>query len=529
MAISKRQLMLRAFARQCQKINRIPTMREFTNETGFTKDMVTYYFGSINTLFKDAKKKFPKMFKNCLNDVLTPENINKQKKEIKDYSRFIITTSVTGCVVDTKFLKSIENYCAKNDAKLLVLMSTDPAASVTNRGFVDPAISRDSIVASNISLNSNIHVSTIKLSAKHIEPTTGLLRLGQGDGSFIYASPKQRLKPVPVANSKHPHVIMTTGAITKPNYNTDKYMSERTAYIADYDHVLGAVIVEIEDDKVYHYRQIQASEDGSFADFGVRYYADKIEDEAPIALIAGDIHSGSEDKCIIECYKKTCEDMNIDTLVAHDVYDGMSVNRHEMDNNILRAIRQENDQLNLDAELMGVACMLKNLAESVKNVVVVKSNHDEFLERYLKDGSYIKDPQNHRVALKLALYMLDDLNPIEQYVQNDIKLSLDEYKIRFLKQDESFKMAGVELGQHGHVGNGGARGSIAGLELAYGDIIFGHTHSPEILRKAVCVGTSTSLRLTYNRGGSSWLNTFCLLYKDGSRQLINVINGKCHL
>ena len=63
------------------------------------------------------------------------------------------------------------------------------------------------------------------------------------------------------------------------------------------------------------------------------------------------------------------------------------------------------------------------------------------------------------------------------------------------------------------------------MELAYGSCVIGHIHSPEILRNAFCVGTSTHLSLEYNKGPSSWCNTSCLVHKNGSKQLINCIKG----
>jgi hypothetical protein len=39
------------------------------------------------------------------------------------------------------------------------------------------------------------------------------------------------------------------------------------------------------------------------------------------------------------------------------------------------------------------------------------------------------------------------------------------------------------------------------------------------------MGTSTYLKLNYNVGPSSWMQSLCLVYSNGARQLINVING----
>jgi hypothetical protein len=162
----------------------------------------------------------------------------------------------------------------------------------------------------------------------------------------------------------------------------------------------------------------------------------------------------------------------------------------------------------------------------VDEIVIVKSNHDEFLERYLQEGQYVKDPQNHRLSLMLSLKMLDGEDPLRCGVEMH---GLKSSKIRWLRRDEDFKVARIQLGAHGDLGANGAKGSLRSTEAAYGNSVSGHTHSSEILRGAWQVGTSSYLKLLYNRGPSSWMHTSCLVYPNGSRQLINSINGRWRL
>src|SRR5690606_483429 len=121
----------------------------------------------------------------------------------------------------------------------------------------------------------NIVLSNILVSAKQIQPTTGLARFTR-EGSCILASPKQFLDFVAVSPSKErlPRMVATTGAITVSNYDNDYYMSQRTSAIAEFDHQLGAIIVEVVDNTHYHFRHVRASSDGSFVDLGRRYCPD---------------------------------------------------------------------------------------------------------------------------------------------------------------------------------------------------------------------------------------------------------------
>ena len=207
----------------------------------------------------------------------------------------------------------------------------------------------------------------------------------------------------------------------------------------------------------------------------------------------------------------------------HDLFDGLSVNHHEMDQQILRAKRADQDQLCLADEVHFAAEDINDLHKHVDNIIVVKSNHDEFLARYLQKGLYTKDPHNHRFSLKLALAMLDGFDPVRHAIEPHIK---NPANVRWLERDEDYKIAGVQLGNHGDRGANGARGNLRSMEEAYGSSVTGHSHVPEILRNSWSVGTSSYLKLEYNVGASSWLHSSCLVYENGSRQLINSINGK---
>ena len=210
-------------------------------------------------------------------------------------------------------------------------------------------------------------------------------------------------------------------------------------------------------------------------------------------------------------------------LVLHDAFSGVSINHHEQHRNILKAQRSAAHELDIKSELETLATDLNDLSQLVDEVVVVKSNHDEFLERYLQDGQYVKDPQNHRLSLLLSLHLLDGGDPLKYGIETH---GLTSNKVRWLKRDEDFKIARIQLGAHGDVGANGARGSLRTMEAAYGNSVSGHSHSPEILRGAWQVGTSSYLKLSYNRGPSSWMHCSCLIYPNGSRQLINSIHGQ---
>ena len=82
------------------------------------------------------------------------------------------------------------------------------------------------------------------------------------------------------------------------------------------------------------------------------------------------------------------------------------------------------------------------------------------------------------------------------------------------------------MSYHGDQGINGARGSAVSFTQIGTKSIIGHSHSPCINKGVYQVGTSSRLKLEYTHGASSWLNTHCIIYANGKRTLINVIDGE---
>lgn len=525
---------LSTYVRVAKRMGFHPSLSDML-ANGVTRNQIRYYFGSITDLAQAAKKTDPKTFAVIIDgDVLSSRRFDEMAREVRAHQRFVITSAVTGAPVHKGFLASIQTYCEKVGAKLLVLPTMDPAAKTNRRAAIAPEVV-DHLVTRDLSLNENLFLSSIKLSAKHIDPITGLGRIGQRDGSFIYASPKQRLKMVPTSNNGLPHALMTTGACTKSDYDSDRYMSHRTAYIADHDHIVGAIIVEVEDARTFHFRQVQADSRGRFVDLGKLYGPDGEVSEMPAeVLVLGDWHSRQNDpvarELFVEGKKSVRALLRPRVAVIHDGFDGLSVNPHEHHDNVLRSNRAVSGQLSLETELRQYAADLDMIASNFEEVAIARSNHDEFLDRYITAGYYLSDPINYRTAARIAGAMAnlgDGAMALRVGVEMFGLQKRDS--ITWLEYDEDYKVQEIELGAHGHKGPNGARGSLRGMEAAYGSSVTGHAHTPEILRQAYQVGTCSYLKQGYNKGPSSWMHTSCVVYRNGSRQLINLIGRRWRL
>ena len=174
-------------------------------------------------------------------------------------------------------------------------------------------------------------------------------------------------------------------------------------------------------------------------------------------------------------------------------------------------------------ECYAVRNYINNIVLKGMEVFIVKSNHDNHLLRYIEDGRFVNDPMNYKLGVKLAAAAVDHLDPLQYAIEEILNYKSD--KVHWLKEDQSCPVYDVEVAMHGDRGANGSRGSLQIFEKGLGNCVTAHTHSAAIIRNAFCVGTVGLMDQGYNRGLSSWTRS-CLIYKNGTKQLINFIPDK---
>jgi len=322
--------------------------------------------------------------------------------------------------------------------------------------------------------------------------------------------------------------MMTTGAVTLPEYNSNNFWGKRTDDIAKSDHVMGALIVELDKD-LFHVRQVQSAKDGSFVDLGKRYHASgKVSKEVAEALIIGDIHAGDTDDEVFDSNLALAELVKPKRFILHDVFNGHSVNHHNKNKAIRRVIRYNENKHELADEFLLVDTYLQKLDGKAPEIIILKCNHDDWIDQYLEAGDWCKrEPHNTVVCASLIEPFVKGELPLEVGIRRITKVS--KSKMIFLRREDDYIVDGVQLGVHGDIGSSGSRGSLENISNGVGSAIIGHGHTPGIFRKTYSVGTCTKLRLSYNKGSSTWLHTSAVLYSGGSVQLINFFGKKWRL
>lgn len=433
---------------------------------------------------------------------------------------YIITSAQFNARPHLPFLRSLRHYANLNDAELLII----PMAGRSHQDdWLHPELQKHNIIDGKIKLNRRIQVERYHVRPQQIDPSTGVGRFSASDISTIFESSKQRMKVIPNSVENLPKVLMTTGAVTHPHYN----MNNRIGMIAEKDHVYGAIVVEVENANKFHYRQLRGNTRGHFVDLGERFYPDgRTKFIGAEALTPGDWHTDDTNKKVRKATFEMLDVFKPKMLFLHDFFNAYSVSHHDEGKGITRAIKHRDKKMSLEQELLQCAKELAaiNEAHEGRQIFIVKSNHDEHLDRFIEEGRYLTHTQNLYVGTKLAAEMVDGKDPLVAGIERHMVIPDN---IRFLTRTDEIKVWGYLMSAHGDRGASGSRGTTRGMENAYGKSVSGHPHTPEIWRDTWKVGTSTNLSLKYSEGyPSSWMNTHAVTYDGGTNQLVNIIEGE---
>lgn len=446
----------------------------------------------------------------------------KERKFNKKRKRFIITWAQNDTQVHENFISNIEEYGKYVDAEIHIIAGryknpTSVFTDTTSETW-SPRIEKY-LDAGRHEIHKHMWImSDVKIQPTAVNPMTGLEGMS-GINSCVFGSPKIQMETIPVLEGRLPKLMLTTGACTVKNY-TDSKAGKK----GEFHHVLGFVIVEIKDSSTFFVRQVTANDDGNFTDLYNRVENGKILKNKKIsAAILGDMHYGQHDERILGKTLEIFKDLKPENIVLHDVFDGLSINHHESKDPFIQYQRELDGTNSLRKE---IDTMLEGLKEFEKyNVTVVRSNHDDFLDRWLKSTDWRKAGtfKNSLEYMEYSALLLKGEAP-NGIIPHLINKRYPNFKT--LGRSDSFIVNGWELGQHGDIGSNGSRGSLLQFRKLNTKIVVGHYHSPGRKDGALAVGTSTKLRVNYNLGPSGWLQSHVFIYEDGKAQHINFIKGE---
>jgi 16S rRNA G966 N2-methylase RsmD len=449
-------------------------------------------------------------------------------------SKYVITSCQNNTPVHEEFLYALRNYCDYHNAELLIVPINYRASDYDVLEYEIPEDVEHTLVTTKLKIHDEVFVmGKFNFIPTTVNPLAGLESLSRGD-TLIVPSPQLRMKASAVSASRHPAILHTTGAISHPQYANNK-VGEK----AQFNHSYSAVLVEIDSDNDFHVRVLSCDGDNKFRDIGNIWSADSKHGpdgfDYAAALVTGDEHAIFASPTV-KAATYTNKDsivnvLNPDFVVRHDVLDMYSGSHHHRGDSIKTVAKHVFGMDKVEDELKKTVEYIKETTLGNYKNIIVPSNHSDHLTKWLTTVDIKHEPWNALFYHKMMYNVLNTLKQGESGVSyaDPFKLyceSVDTPRTQFLAHGESFSISGVELGSHGHEGKNGARGSInqyADLSQRY---VIGHSHTPGIIYGAYQVGTSSNLKLEYTSGPSSWINTHCIVYSNGKRQLINIINGK---
>lgn len=448
--------------------------------------------------------------------------------------RFIITGAQDDTPVHEGFLSNLETYAAHIGATILVGgytyqlgVFTDHAAetNVYDRRLA-PYLRHD-----RIQLTPDLlYLGNANILPTSANPLNGWTTANRG-GHVVIPHSRIALESIPRMQSQPPRYATTTGTVTKPNY-TPRAAGQKSIF----HHTLGALVVEIDIDGEVFMRHVTADDDGSFQDLDCHVSQGNVVDgRRVLAVTWGDIHHEQLDQTIaaaswgidLASAEVVTRDNLLDGLMPeyqfmHDSLDFRRRNHHDLKNPHQKARLRSLAKDNVEEEVAAAAAFINACSRDWCLTVMVESNHDAALARWLAEPEAQNDAENayywHELnaAWHRSIREGVEVNVVEEAMRRG---GLDDH-VAFVAAGGSFVLSGVECGMHGDLGVGGSRGSPNQYRRFGPKTSTGHTHTPKLVEGVFVAGVSASLDQGYNKGPTTWAHAHIILYHSGKRALV---------
>lgn len=366
-------------------------------------------------------------------------------------------------------------------------------------------------------------------------PLSGL-ETYNGRASNIVPHAKITMDSVPSLRGEGTKFNFSTGTITQRNY-----IQKRTGQIAEQGHCYGGLLVEVDSFGSWFVRQLHIGPDDAVCDIGPAGYRpvcalkhDVWEGDYAEAIVWGDIHASEMSEWISDLgwgYMGMLDNVRPRFQIMHDLFSMRSRSPHEwadFHKSFEAHVRNRN---RVQDEISATVNFLHKAHRDWCKTIIVPSNHDAHLDRWLNEFDPRKDIANARYhyrlqGIKLELIENGDDSAILPWALRDAGLIDD---VEFLELDESFvlcdDMGGIECGLHGHLGPGGARGSTRNLTKLGRAVVKGHDHTAAIRDNVYSVGVCSE-DLPYVKGPLSHSASHCVIFKNGARQIVTMWKGQ---
>ena len=454
--------------------------------------------------------------------------------------RYILTAAQNNTFVNKPFWNNLKALAAHYDAEILVgtfsynqnhygelAVKKDKAKPVEKELWFDPLI-EDYISDDRIELGEGlVWCGEMNIMPTSDDPLSGLETYSHRK-SAIFPHVKLAMRSVATMQGEGTKLNFTTGAVTLKNY-----IQKKAGLKAEHHHAYACLVVEVNHEGNWWVRQVGAAhEDCELQDLDVLVKNGAVTTGNKVESITwGDLHATIIDPVVEKLAQEMLDSLKPSSQFLHDVMEGVSVNHHEA----------KNPHAKYKAFLRGLSSVSSEVKQTIAKVaayerpwcktVVVDSNHDNWITRWLQEHDYRNDPLNARFFLEAQLATYDSMDRGDDRFHM-LEWAMQKYgcpkSILFLRTDESYKICEgkIECGMHGHLGPSGARGTPQNLNRIGRRANTAHTHSAGIYNGLFVAGTSTKLKWDYSHGPSSWSHSHTVTYPSGQRAVITMYSGK---
>jgi hypothetical protein len=447
--------------------------------------------------------------------------------------RFVFTVAQNNTRLHEGFWQSLLRFVEDRDATLMVgktrynksgfqnLVSADDEEN-TDVWFdprLEPYFATESVQVTP----SLVWCGELDILPTAEKPFSGMMTYTRS-ASSIFPHVKVQMASGPTMKFQPPRFLYTTGAVTLRNY-----IQRKAGQKAAFHHVFGALYVEIDDDGEWFARQIIADRNGTFYEMTDHYMPDGIERGCRVVGINwGDLHAEKEAPEFVTASNAMLDDLKPEFQFANDLSDFDPRNHHNIKDPYFMAEQFWNGLDSVEAGIKMAHAQLQRLYRPWCKTVVVESNHDQALQKWLANPVGHMDGRNAYYWHRLNTYIHECIRENKDHFvfEHALRSQGSLPNAEFLREDDSFLIAiddtgqGIECGLHGHRGPNGARGSSAALRNVGVRINKGHDHTASIIDGVYSAGVSATLDMKYNKGPSSWSWSHIITYQNGKRAIV---------
>lgn len=459
---------------------------------------------------------------------LTAGAVVVSEPESLEGKRFVFTSAQNNTDIHAPFLASLQNYCERNNAQLIIGKFTYNKSGFQNSQTSDDGIYYAKELAQYFNeeklkvCDGLTYCGDLNILPTAKNPLTGFETYTGSDSSIIPHA-KIAMESIATPKSESCKMMYATGTVTQHNY-----IQKKAGQIAQHAHCYGALIVEIDSNGEWFARQIQTDESGIFQDLDIIYTPNNTMETAEILAINwGDIHAEKSDYDVLLACQGLISELKPLNQLFHDLFDMTARNHHNRQSGHFLADMFYNASDSVSDDLTKAKDVLQQLwAGNTSKCFVVESNHDLALEAWLNSNDYDfkRDPLNALTYLELQTYVYKCLEAGSPVRVLDYALFKGEnhHNLTFLNTDDSLVIGGVECGYHGHIGANGSRGSPQQFQKLNRAMNTGHTHAASIKGSVYTAGVTGSLDMGYNKGPSSWSHSHIITYPNGFRAILTM-------